>query len=225
MTDAGRMRVGELVAKVLADEHADVLRQAVVWLAQELMEAEASERAGAGYGERSPERAARRNGYRQRAWDTRVGSIELAVPKLCSYFPSFLGAAPPQRAGPGRGRPGGLCQWRLHPKGRPAGRGPGAGRGVQGPGVAALPRVGRAGAGLLGAALGGRLPVPVVGRQGGEGPGRRPGRAPGPGGRLRRGASGQREVIGLDVGRPRPRRAGGSSCAAWSATASQVSSS
>jgi hypothetical protein len=43
MTDLGRMSVGELVGKVLADEHADVLRQAVVWLAQEPMEAEVSE--------------------------------------------------------------------------------------------------------------------------------------------------------------------------------------
>ena len=92
MTDVGRMSVGELVGKVLADEHADVLRQAVVWLAQELMEAEVSQAAGAGYGERNPERAARRNGYRQRPWDTRVGSIELAIPRLRSgsYFPSFL---------------------------------------------------------------------------------------------------------------------------------------
>jgi hypothetical protein len=68
MTDVGRMSVGELVGKVLADEHADVLRQAVTWLAQELMEAEVSQRAGAGYGERHPDRVARRNGYRQRAW-------------------------------------------------------------------------------------------------------------------------------------------------------------
>jgi putative transposase len=92
MTDVGRMSVGELVGKVLTDEHADVLRQAVLWLAQELMEAEVSERAGAGYGERHPDRVARRNGYRERAWDTRVGSIELAIPKLRagSYFPSFL---------------------------------------------------------------------------------------------------------------------------------------
>jgi putative transposase len=86
------MSVGEVVGKVLADEHTDVLRQAVVWLAQELMEAEVSQAAGAGYGERNPERAARRNGYRQRPWDTRVGSIELAIPRLRSgsYFPSFL---------------------------------------------------------------------------------------------------------------------------------------
>ena len=64
----------------------------MVWLAQELMEAEVSQAAGAGYGERHLDRVARRNGYRERAWDTRVGSIELAIPKLRSgsYFPSFL---------------------------------------------------------------------------------------------------------------------------------------
>ena len=92
MTDVGRMSVQELVGKVLADEHADVLGQAVCWLAEELMEAEVSQAAGAGYGERNPERTARRNGYRERPWDTRVGSIELAMPRLRtgSYFPSFL---------------------------------------------------------------------------------------------------------------------------------------
>jgi transposase-like protein len=86
------MSVQELLGKVLADEHADVLRQAVVWLAQELMEVEVSQAARAGYGERHPDRVTRRNGYRERAWDTRVGSIELAIPKLRSgsYFPSFL---------------------------------------------------------------------------------------------------------------------------------------
>ena len=92
MTDVGRMSVGELVGKVLADEHADVLGQAVCWLAEQLMEAEVSQAAGAGDGERNPERTARRNGYRERSWDTRVGSIELAIPRLRSgsYFPSFL---------------------------------------------------------------------------------------------------------------------------------------
>ena len=80
MTDVGRMSVQELVGKVLADEHADVLRQAVYWLAEELMEAEVSQAAGAGYGERNPERAARRNGYRERPWDTRVGSMASSWP-------------------------------------------------------------------------------------------------------------------------------------------------
>ena len=56
------------------------------------MGAEADALCGAGYGERSPERVNRRNGYRERDWDTRVGSIELAVPKLRegSYFPDWL---------------------------------------------------------------------------------------------------------------------------------------
>jgi hypothetical protein len=80
MTDVGRMSVQELLGKVLADEHADVLRQAVVWLAQELMEAEVSQQAGAGYGERSGDRVARRNGYRERAWDTRWGRLRWPSP-------------------------------------------------------------------------------------------------------------------------------------------------
>jgi transposase-like protein len=56
------------------------------------MSAEADAVCGAGSGERSPERINRRNGYRERDWDTRVGSIELAVPKLRegSYFPDWL---------------------------------------------------------------------------------------------------------------------------------------
>ena len=56
------------------------------------MSADADAVCGAGYGERSPERVNRRNGYRERDWDTRVGSIELAVPKLRegSYFPDWL---------------------------------------------------------------------------------------------------------------------------------------
>jgi Transposase, Mutator family len=60
--------------------------------AEALMGAEAEAVCGAGYGERSPERVNRRNGYRERDWDTRVGTIELAVPKLRegSYFPDWL---------------------------------------------------------------------------------------------------------------------------------------
>ena len=60
------------------------------------MEAEVGEHAGASRGERAPDRrAAQRNGYRWREWDTRVGTIELAIPKVRpgpSYFPSFLEA-------------------------------------------------------------------------------------------------------------------------------------
>jgi putative transposase len=60
--------------------------------AEALMSADADAVCGAGYGERTPDRLNRRNGYRERDWDTRVGSIELAVPKLRagSYFPDWL---------------------------------------------------------------------------------------------------------------------------------------
>ena len=55
------------------------------------MDAEVSARIGAEYGERSPERVTQRNGYRSRGWDTRVGTMELRIPKLRegSYFPSL----------------------------------------------------------------------------------------------------------------------------------------
>jgi putative transposase len=78
---------------VLIDEHADVIRESVRWVAAELMELEVSELVGAERGERKPEdRATHRNGYRSRRWDTQAGEIELRIPKLRqgSYFPSFL---------------------------------------------------------------------------------------------------------------------------------------
>ena len=70
----------------------DFLREALAVLVQAIMEAEVTERVGAGYGERAPERLTQRNGYRPRAWDTRVGTLGLRIPKLRegSYFPSLL---------------------------------------------------------------------------------------------------------------------------------------
>ena len=78
--------------KQLEDAHPDLLRAMVKELAEALMSADADAVCGAGYGERSPERVNRRNGYRERDWDTRVGSIELALPRLRegSYFPDWL---------------------------------------------------------------------------------------------------------------------------------------
>src|SRR5438105_5595068 len=78
--------------KQLEDAHPDLLRSMVKEFAEALMGADADAVCGAGYGERSPERVNRRNGYRERDWDTRVGSIELAIPKLRegSYFPDWL---------------------------------------------------------------------------------------------------------------------------------------
>jgi putative transposase len=86
------MDVSGWLRKQLEEAHPDLLRAMVKEMAEALMSADADAVCGAGYGERSPERVNRRNGYRERDWDTRVGSIELAVPKLRegSYFPDWL---------------------------------------------------------------------------------------------------------------------------------------
>jgi putative transposase len=92
MADVPRITAQELVGKLMSAEHADLLREAVAWLCAELMEAEVAAQIGAAHGERNPDRVTNRNGYRPRGFDTRVGEIELAIPKLRSgsYFPSFL---------------------------------------------------------------------------------------------------------------------------------------
>jgi putative transposase len=73
----------------LAQASPDLLRAMVATFAEALMGAEADAVCGAAYGERSQERTNTRNGYRRREWDTRAGSIDLAIPKLRqgSYFP------------------------------------------------------------------------------------------------------------------------------------------
>lgn len=93
MAERQSMTTPEVVAKTLIAEHGDFLREAVAMVATELMEAEISSQIGAGRSERSAERSTHRNGYRERLWETRVGEIELAVPRKRSgeaYFPSFL---------------------------------------------------------------------------------------------------------------------------------------
>jgi transposase-like protein len=86
------MDVTGWLRKQLEEASPDLLRAMVKEFAETLMSADADAVCGAGYGERSPERVNRRNGYRERDWDTRVGSIELAVPRLRegSYFPDWL---------------------------------------------------------------------------------------------------------------------------------------
>lgn len=86
------MDLVELVRKGAADTDLDFLREALMVLVHAIMEAEATEKTGASYGERTPDRITQRNGYRKRPWDTRVGSVELRIPKLRegSYFPSLL---------------------------------------------------------------------------------------------------------------------------------------
>jgi transposase-like protein len=92
MAEDHRMTADELIGKLMDDEHRDVVRDSVAWLCRELMEAEVSAQVGAARGEPSLERTTHRNGYRERAWQTRAGEIELAIPRLRqgSYFPSFL---------------------------------------------------------------------------------------------------------------------------------------
>jgi len=86
------MDVNEWLRKQLEEASPDLLRAMVQDFAEALMGAEADALCGAPYGERSPARVNIRNGYRERAWDTRVGTIELAIPKLRagSYFPDWL---------------------------------------------------------------------------------------------------------------------------------------
>jgi len=95
MAESQRMTAARgAVERIMASEHADVIRESVAAMVCELMEAEIAEQIGAEHGERAPERrSAQRNGYRARAWKTRAGELELQIPRLRSgpaYFPSFL---------------------------------------------------------------------------------------------------------------------------------------
>ena len=105
------MAVLDTVRKAIAEGDVDFLREGVRVLAQAVMEAEVSELTGAAKGERNPDaRLTHRNGYRDRRWDTRVGTIELAVPRVRdgSYLPIAARPAAADRAGPARGGPGGV---------------------------------------------------------------------------------------------------------------------
>ena len=101
------------------DGDVDLARAMLQAFAETLMSAEASAACGAGYNERSEERQLA-NGYRP-AWDTRAGSIDLAVPKLRqgSYFPRVaVHAASARRTGAGGGDRPGICRRGVHPPGR-----------------------------------------------------------------------------------------------------------
>jgi putative transposase len=82
----------EEMRKLIEEGDVDLLRTMVKRMAEALMDAEVDALCGASHGERHPERVNRRNGYRERPWDTRTGTIELALPKLRagSYFPDWL---------------------------------------------------------------------------------------------------------------------------------------
>ena len=181
--------VADVVAQVRDGRLEDFVREAVAIVARELMEAEISAEVGAGLGEVAPEaRLTHRNGYRPRAWETRVGEIDLLIPKKrsgSSYFPSFL--EPRRRSeqaiiavvleayvnGVSTRKVDRLVE-QLGIDGMTKDRGLGA-----------LPGVGRAGRAVPPAAVGGRLPLPVVRRQTGQGQRPRPRRVQGSRRRLR----------------------------------------
>jgi transposase-like protein len=83
---------GAQFEETLTSASPDLLREMIRAFAQKMMDAEVEVACGAGYAEVSPQRVNSRNGYRPREWDTRAGTVELAIPKLRhgSYFPSFL---------------------------------------------------------------------------------------------------------------------------------------
>jgi len=82
----------EILRQMGMDEDADFLRDGAQLLTQRLIELEAVERIGAERYERTSERSAYRNGYRNRPWETRVGKLDLKIPKVRegAFFPSFL---------------------------------------------------------------------------------------------------------------------------------------
>jgi putative transposase len=95
MTTKANIALAELTEK---GADADLLREMIQYVAQRMMEMDTESLCAAAYGERSAERANSRNGYRDRLWETRAGSVDLRIPKLRkgSYFPGFL---EPRRTG------------------------------------------------------------------------------------------------------------------------------
>lgn len=92
MINTNNMDALEWLRKHLDEDDNDLVREMVKAFAEKLMAAEVDAICGAGYGEVSPDRVNSRNGYRDRRWDTRAGTVELAIPKLRegSYFPQWL---------------------------------------------------------------------------------------------------------------------------------------
>ena len=104
MTAPDSLPLHALAEDNLAAASPDLLRAMVKTFADALMSAEADALCGAEYGQVSDERVNQRNGYRPREWDTRAGTVELAIPKLRSgqLLPGLAaGTPPPGRAGPG----------------------------------------------------------------------------------------------------------------------------
>ena len=88
------MTIDRMTLKALVEKGSDddLLKEMIGFVANRMMELDVEGLTGAGYGERSVARMNQRNGYRERGWETRAGTVELAIPKLRkgSYFPGFL---------------------------------------------------------------------------------------------------------------------------------------
>src|SRR5213080_194874 len=123
MAETKRMTAEQVVGYLLEGEGLDVLRESLLWVVQQLMEAEVSELIGAEHGERSEERLT----HRKRLPGPDVGDARRRAracdPEAQAWFvlSEFPGAAPPLRAGAGLGRAGGVRRRRLDPQGRPGG--------------------------------------------------------------------------------------------------------
>jgi len=175
MADNQSMSLREAVGRVMCDEHADVLREGVMLVVREVMEAEVAELAGPRAG-----MSAVRIGW-PTATATAAGSGIRVSARSSFRSPVFVRAATCRvsssragaAAGPHRRGAGGVCQRGVDEEGGAARR---AARGrvdEQGPGLQVVRSARRAGTGVSGAAVGGSLPVPVAGREGRAGP--RPG--------------------------------------------------
>lgn len=135
MINTNNMDALEWLRKHLDEDGNDLVREMVTAFAEKLMGAEVDALCGAGYGEVSADRVNSRNGYRDRRWDTRAGTVELAIPKLRegSYFPR---TTPPGREG-ARCRCCGRVPARcVDTSGRQVGADDGHRRDLQVPGVA-----------------------------------------------------------------------------------------
>jgi len=88
------MTIDRMTLKALVEKGSDddLLREMMAYVANRMMDMEVESLTGAAHGERTPSRTNHRNGYRERAWQTRAGTVELEIPKLRkgSYFPGFL---------------------------------------------------------------------------------------------------------------------------------------
>ena len=92
MASLNSFAVLEWIRKIQGEEQIDFLRELVQMFAQSLIDAEATQKVGANPYERTEERKTQRNGYRKREWNTRLGTLDLKIPKLRqgSFFPSIL---------------------------------------------------------------------------------------------------------------------------------------